>query len=66
MFIELETIDSTNNYIRSHLDDLENYTLVFSHHQTKGKGRITRSWYDDRNSLTASLLIKDEIGRAHV
>ena len=62
MFIELETIDSTNNYIRSHLDDLENYTLVFAHHQTKGKGRITRSWYDDRNSLTASILIKNVKG----
>ena len=60
--IELETIDSTNNYIREHLDDLENYTLVFAHHQTKGKGRITRSWYDDKKSLTASLLIKDVKG----
>ena len=59
MFIELETIDSTNNYIRTHLDELENYSLVFAHHQTKGKGRITRSWYDDKNSLTASIVIKD-------
>ena len=62
MFIELETIDSTNNYIREHLDELENYSLVFAHHQTKGKGRITRSWYDDRNSLTASILIKNVKG----
>ena len=62
MFIELETIDSTNNYIRSHLDELENYSLVLAHHQTKGKGRITRSWYDDRNSLMASILIKDVKG----
>ena len=62
MFIELETVDSTNNYIRENLDRLDDYTLVFSHHQTKGKGRITRFWYDDRNSITASLLIKDVKG----
>ena len=62
MFIELETVDSTNNYRRENIDELENYSLVFAHHQTKGKGRITRSWYDDRNSLTASILIRDVKG----
>ena len=62
MLIELETVDSTNNYIREHLDELNNYSLVFSHHQTKGKGRITRFWYDDKNSVTASLLIKSVKG----
>ena len=62
MFLEMMSIDSTNNYIREHLDELDNYSLVFAHHQTKGKGRITRSWYDDKNSITASLLIKDVKG----
>jgi len=62
MIIELETVDSTNNYIRSHLDELDNYSLVTAKHQTKGKGRITRSWYDDRNSLTSSMVIKDVKG----
>ena len=62
MFIELDVVDSTNNYIRSHLDELDNYSLVTAKHQTKGKGRITRSWYDDRNSLTSSVLIKDVKG----
>ena len=64
MFIELDVIDSTNNYIRENLDNLDNYSLVFSHHQTKGKGRITRFWYDDKNSITASLLIKNVKGEA--
>ena len=64
MFIELDVVDSTNNYIREHLDELDNYSLVFSHHQTKGKGRITRFWYDDKNSVTASMLIKDVKGEA--
>lgn len=62
MIIELETVDSTNNYIRNHLDELDNYSLVTAKHQTKGKGRITRSWYDDRNSLTSSMVIKDVKG----
>ena len=64
MFIELDVVDSTNNYIRSHLDELDNYSLVTAKHQTKGKGRITRFWYDDKNSITASLLIKDVKGEA--
>ena len=62
MVINLETVDSTNNYIRNHLDELDNYSLVTTKHQTKGKGRITRSWYDDKNSLTSSILIKDVKG----
>ena len=64
MFIELDVVDSTNNYIREHLDELDNYSLVFSHHQTKGKGRITRFWYEDKNSVTASMLIKGVKGEA--
>ena len=62
MFIELKVTESTNNYIREHLDTLENYSLVFAHHQTKGKGRITRFWYDDKKSIMASMVIKDVKG----
>jgi len=58
MFIELRVTESTNTYIREHLDSLENYSLVFAHHQTKGRGRITRFWFDDKNSVTASMVIK--------
>jgi BirA family biotin operon repressor/biotin-[acetyl-CoA-carboxylase] ligase len=62
MFIELDVVDSTNKYIRENIDKLDNYSLVFAHHQTKGRGRISRSWYDDKNSVTASMIIKDVKG----
>ena len=62
MIIELDVVDSTNNYIRENMDKLDNYSLVTAKHQTKGRGRITRSWYDDRNSLTSSILIKNVKG----
>ena len=62
MFIELDVVDSTNKYIRENMDKLDNYSLVFAHHQTKGRGRISRSWYDDKNSITASMIIKDVKG----
>lgn len=62
MFIELDVVDSTNKYIRENVDKLDNYSLVFAHHQTKGRGRISRSWYDDKNSITASMIIKDVKG----
>ena len=62
MVIELDVVDSTNNYIRNNLEKLDNYSLVTAKHQTKGKGRITRSWFDDKNSLTSSILIKNVKG----
>lgn len=62
MFIELETVDSTNKYVRENLDNLDDYSIVFAHHQTRGRGRISRFWFDDKNSITASLLIKDVKG----
>jgi BirA family transcriptional regulator, biotin operon repressor / biotin---[acetyl-CoA-carboxylase] ligase len=53
----LETIDSTNTYLKE--NDLEDRTLVYTFNQTKGRGRENRKWVDFKNkNLALSILIK--------
>jgi BirA family biotin operon repressor/biotin-[acetyl-CoA-carboxylase] ligase len=58
--IEFEELESTNIYAKNHIDSLKNYDVVFTYKQTSGKGRMTRTWYSTKDSLTFSLIIKDE------
>jgi BirA family biotin operon repressor/biotin-[acetyl-CoA-carboxylase] ligase len=45
-FIELEQVDSTNNYATAlaHAGMAQGGTVVFAHEQTKGKGQRTKTW----------------------
>ncbi|MEJ7913492.1 MAG: biotin--[acetyl-CoA-carboxylase] ligase [Chitinophagaceae bacterium] len=45
-FIELQTVDSTNNYATALLHEgmAQHGTVVFAHHQTHGRGQRTREW----------------------
>lgn len=56
-----ESIDSTNEYLKREYDCLEDQTVVYANHQTKGKGRRGRAWNDDSKSLVFSLLLKENI-----
>lgn len=44
--IYLEEIDSTNAYVKSHITELEDRTVVYTSHQTAGRGRLNRNWID--------------------
>ena len=44
--IELNTIDSTNNYAKEHINELEDKTIIHAIRQTCGKGRFDRKWID--------------------
>lgn len=44
--IHLEEIDSTNAYVKSHISELEDMTVVYTPHQTNGRGRLERKWVD--------------------
>lgn len=44
--ITFEELDSTNNYAKSHIDDLADKTVISTNIQTNGRGRFTRSWVD--------------------
>ncbi len=45
-FIELQTVDSTNNYATALLHEgmAQHGLVVFSHHQTHGRGQRSREW----------------------
>lgn len=42
--IFFETIDSTNTYAKSNIDDLEDKSVIYTNFQTRGKGRFDRTW----------------------
>lgn len=59
--IKLNAIDSTNNYLKQLLTDtaLEDFCVVTTKHQTKGKGQVGAKWYSEKNkNLTISVLKK--------
>ncbi|HET6994063.1 MAG TPA: biotin--[acetyl-CoA-carboxylase] ligase [Chitinophagaceae bacterium] len=60
-FIELQTVDSTNNYAFSqiHAGLAQHGTAIFAHEQTAGKGQRGKKWVSQGGSAIAlSLVIK--------
>jgi len=42
----LEEVDSTNAYVKTHMAELNDKTVVYTSHQTSGRGRLSRKWLD--------------------
>lgn len=42
--VYFETLDSTNDYIKNHIDSMHDHTLVLAGNQTLGRGRRDKSW----------------------
>jgi BirA family biotin operon repressor/biotin-[acetyl-CoA-carboxylase] ligase len=62
--IKLDAIDSTNDFLKglSNEQQLENYTVVTTENQTKGKGQMGSVWDSEvGNNLTMSVFIKDSL-----
>lgn len=60
--IKLSAIDSTNDFLKdlSKNEVLENFTIVVTHEQTKGKGQMGSSWKSEiGKNLIMSILIKN-------
>ena len=58
--IKKDVITSTNDYIKDNYETLENYTVVTANYQTKGKGRISRTWESKPcENIIFSMLIND-------
>lgn len=58
-FVKLETVDSTNIYAKSHIEDLCDKTVVHAIRQTNGRGRLNRSWIDfGEGNLFFSIILK--------
>lgn len=59
-FLHLDTVDSTNEYLKSRLDLFEK-TIVIAEGQRRGKGRNGRSFYSPKGcGIYMSLLIKPQ------
>ena len=60
--IHLESIDSTNDYLKKIGNDVQNGTVVISEEQTKGKGRLGRNWQSkSKEGIWMSIILKPEI-----
>lgn len=60
-FIELQTVDSTNNYAfsRIHAGLAQDGMIIFSHEQTAGKGQRGKKWASAKgDSIALSIIIK--------
>ena len=60
-WIELDTVDSTNNYAMGliHAGVAQHGTVVFTHHQTRGKGQRGKVWETMRGAnLSFSIIVQ--------
>lgn len=57
--IHLEEVTSTNDYVKENIENLDNMTVVYANRQTKGHGRLGRSWVDtSENNLFMTFVLK--------
>lgn len=57
--IFLEEVDSTNNYLKAHCNQLSDQTAVTALRQVAGKGRLGHSWEGCDEMLPLSILLKN-------
>lgn len=59
-FIFLESVDSTNNYLKQNYQSLKNNTFVRTNFQTEGYGQFDRVWESEKDAnILFSVLYKD-------
>lgn len=57
-----DTIDSTNTYLKElSKKDFKNNTLVVAKNQSKGRGRLSKSFYSPENGLYFSFVFKPKV-----
>ena len=55
----LESVNSTNTYVKEHYADLSDGTLVYADIQTAGRGRLDRVWLSKKGNFFGTLLMKN-------
>ncbi len=66
-YIHLDTIDSTNNWTKSHLEELSPFTCVTAQEQTAGRGRFQRHWVSPRGeNIYATLYFTVPLGSGYL
>lgn len=60
-YLYLPRVSSTNTYLKSNYQKLDNWTVLRSDYQEKGRGRLNHVWKSHKGeNLLCSILIKDE------
>jgi BirA family biotin operon repressor/biotin-[acetyl-CoA-carboxylase] ligase len=66
-YIQLDTIDSTNNWVKAHLSELSSLTCVTAVEQTAGRGRFKREWVSPRGqNIYATLFLTVPLGTGYL
>ncbi|MEN9819962.1 MAG: hypothetical protein RL379_740 [Bacillota bacterium] len=56
----LDSIDSTNNFIKTNINSLPHLTVVRARYQTAGRGQLSRQWMSNPNeNILVSFLFKN-------
>ena len=59
-YIELDEVDSTNDYVKVNLDKMTNLSVVRANYQINGRGRNGHDWQSRKgDDLLMSILVKD-------
>ncbi len=59
--VVLDEVPSTNAYALEHMPFLDNGAVIYTNHQTKGRGRFNRVWISDRtDNIYMSLVLKPD------
>lgn len=58
----VKELPSTNDYLKDHYKNLPNFSSCITSFQTRGKGRMGRSWVGNKDeNIALSILIKEKI-----
>jgi len=61
-----EELDSTNNFVKLNVSNLENGAIIVAERQTSGRGLRDNQWYSDFGNLYFSFIIKDNVYRSNL
>jgi BirA family biotin operon repressor/biotin-[acetyl-CoA-carboxylase] ligase len=56
--IYLDSVSSTNLFLKERYKEYEEFTLVYTNNQLSGKGRLGREWKSNNDSIALSVLLK--------
>ena len=57
--LTFDSLDSTNNYLKTHSDSLPHFTIIRARFQHAGRGQLMRQWQSNPNeNILVSFLLK--------
>jgi BirA family transcriptional regulator, biotin operon repressor / biotin---[acetyl-CoA-carboxylase] ligase len=63
---KFDSLDSTNDYLKSNIDNFLDGDVILAYSQTSGRGRFNNTWNSPKGSLYFSYVIKGKIKRTEL